>query len=251
MLIRPGKGAGKTGEGGLTARRDPLLLASIVAGATYLPAYWLLPHGPWLVAWKGAGVGLLALWARRSVPTREGVWIAAILLMGAIGDVLIDTVGLVSGAVAFLDGHVLATIFYLRHRRKEPLTRWAPIASARLTVIPVLAFSFPDDRTAAPGIALYALSLGAMAASAWMSRFPRNRVSLGALLFAVSDLLIFAKMGLLRDSIVASLLNWPLYFAGQALIAMGVVFTLKAELGNADPAPGKSVVRTPTPRTRR
>lgn len=251
MLIRPGKGAGKTGEGGLTARRDPLLLASIVAGATYLPAYWLLPHGPWLVAWKGAGVGLLALWARRSVPTREGVWIAAILLMGAIGDVLIDTVGLVSGAVAFLDGHVLATIFYLRHRRKEPLTRWAPIASARLTVIPVLAFSFPDDRTAAPGIALYALSLGAMAASAWMSRFPRNRVSLGALLFAVSDLLIFAKMGLLRDSIVASLLIWPLYFAGQALIAMGVVFTLKAELGNADPAPGKSVVRTPTPRTRR
>lgn len=212
----------------------PIFIAAIIAGVTYLPADWLLPHGPVVVAWKGAGVALLALWAWLSVRGREGVWITAILALGALGDVLLEVVGLTVGALAFLAGHVIATIFYLRHRRAGAFRDLGPIALARLIVIPALAFLLPDDRSVAPGIALYATGLGAMAASAWLSRFPRNRVAFGALLFAVSDLLIFARLGPLAGSWVPGLLVWPLYFAGQALIAGGVVATLALEARNED-----------------
>ena len=208
---------------GRTASPPLLLLAAIAAGTSYLPASWLLPHGPGIVAWKGLGVGLLALWAWRTLAAPDRYWVAGFLALGALGDVLIDATGLIAGALAFLAGHVVATVHYLRHRRAEPLHSWAPIALGRLVIIPVLAFSFPADRSAAPGVALYALGLAAMAASAWMSRFPRRRVSLGALLFAVSDLLIFARMGPLAGSIVPTLGIWPLYFAGQVLIATGIV----------------------------
>ena len=53
-------------------------------------------------------------------------------------------------------------------------------------------------------------------------------VALRALLFAVSDLLIFARLGPLAVSIVPTLLVWPLYVAGQAMIAYGVVRTERA-----------------------
>jgi uncharacterized membrane protein YhhN len=92
--------------------------------------------------------------------------------------------------------------------------------------VPVIAFLLPADRGAAPGIALYATGLGAMAASAWISRFPRYRIGLGAVMFVASDLLIFAKMGPLAGSLIPVFLIWPLYFAGQALIAWGAVTTL-------------------------
>jgi uncharacterized membrane protein YhhN len=95
-----------------------------------------------------------------------------------------------------------------------------------LVGVPLIAFLLPTDRAAAPGIALYATGLGAMAASAWISRFPRYRVGLGAVLFVASDLLIFAKMGPLASSPIPVFLIWPLYFAGQALIAWGAVTTL-------------------------
>jgi uncharacterized membrane protein YhhN len=65
--------------------------------------------------------------------------------------------------------------------------------------------------------------LGAMAATAWVSHFPRHWVGLGAVLFAVSDLLIFARTGPLAGSMLPQVLIWPLYFGGQVLIATGVV----------------------------
>lgn len=212
----------------LTLRDSPILLLAVIAGATYLPADWLLPHGPAIIAWKGAGVSLLALWAASRARGLDGWWIAAVLALGALGDVLIEVIGLTAGALAFLAGHVLATILYLRHRRAEPWAKAGPIALGRLLIIPVLAYLFPADRSAAPGIALYATGLGAMAASAWLSDFPRNRVSFGALLFAVSDLLIFARLGPLHGSWIPDLFVWPLYFVGQTLIAVGVVEALVA-----------------------
>jgi len=69
-------------------------------------------------------------------------------------------------------------------------------------------------------IALYAFGVSAMAACALMSRF--RLAALGASMFVVSDLLIFARLGPLAGSVVPHLLVWPLYFIGQALIAWDV-----------------------------
>jgi len=96
-----------------------------------------------------------------------------------------------------------------------------------LVLIPVIAFMLPTERAAAPGITLYSAGLAAMTAAAWTSSFPRYRVGLGAVMFAVSDLLIFSRMGPLAQSPLPDLLIWPLYYFGQFLICVGVVGELR------------------------
>ena len=54
-------------------------------------------------------------------------------------------------------------------------------------------------------------------------------VSIGAMLFLASDLFIFAGEGGVISKGVRMWLVWPLYFAGQALIAWGVVSMLSKE----------------------
>ncbi|MBB5718947.1 putative membrane protein YhhN [Stakelama sediminis] len=203
--------------------------AAIVAGASYSWAAWMDWSGPMVTVWKGLGVGLLALWAATQARSTDGVLITIALLLGATGDVLLDAVGLSVGALAFLAGHVVAIILYLRnHRRKlspsqRMLGRILPIATV------LIAVSLVWDAGMVMAVGIYAAALGIMASTAWMSRFPRYRVGIGAVLFVLSDLLIFSRAGLLADSYVPTLLVWPLYFAGQLMIATGVVETLAKE----------------------
>jgi uncharacterized membrane protein YhhN len=60
------------------------------------------------------------------------------------------------------------------------------------------------------------------------SRFPLAAV--GAALFALSDSLIFIRMGPLEGAQWADYTIWATYFAGQALIAWGVASKLKCEV---------------------
>jgi uncharacterized membrane protein YhhN len=199
-----------------------ILGAAIVAGASYCLAAWLGWHGPAVAMWKGAGVALLALWAATRAHGGDGWLLVAVMALGAIGDVLLDTVGLAAGALAFLLGHLVAILLYWRHRRGSlAMSQRIPgIVVAPLVVIVAAAM------TRQVGATVYAAVLGVMAAAAWTSAFPRYRVGIGATLFVASDLLIFSRAGPLAGSFVPTLLVWPLYFAGQALIATGVVATL-------------------------
>lgn len=213
---------GQNGMAGIgRGRADWLLVAALLGGASYWPAGQLLAAVPpaLIVAWKGLGVALLALWVLAAVPGRDGRWLAAVLALGALGDVLLDAVSLTVGAVAFLAGHLLAVPFYLRHRAAGAGRGRIVAVGALAMGIVALAASLPADRAAAPGIALYSSGLAAMAGAAALSRFPL--AARGALLFVISDLLIFAGLGPLAGSALASWLIWPLYFAGQALIAVG------------------------------
>lgn len=201
-----------------------LLLAALVAGWSYYATHWT-PVAPVIdVVWKGAGVGLLALWAAFSARSADGWLIAAALGLGALGDVLLETHGLTVGAIAFLAGHVVAATLYFRNRA-GPVWQAVVIAGA----VAGTSYMLPADRAAAPGIALYAAGLGAMFGTAAISRFPQTIVGLGAALFVFSDLLIFARLGPLAGSPLPGLLIWPTYFAGQALIAWGVVRSLRNE----------------------
>jgi hypothetical protein len=47
-------------------------------------------------------------------------------------------------------------------------------------------------------------------------------------LFVISDLLIFSRMGPLAGSAIPDLLVWPTYFGGQALIATAGVKALRS-----------------------
>jgi uncharacterized membrane protein YhhN len=202
-----------------------LLIPALLAGISFwFVGQHTIPTLPW-IAWKGAGVGLLAIWAAVNARGRDGWLITAVLALGTLGDVLLER-SQTGGALAFLAGHLTAILLYLLHRRSKPAPSQIALSVLLLLGVPLIAFLLPADRAAAPGIALYATGLGAMAASAWISRFPRYRVGLGAVLFVASDLLIFAKMGPLAGSLIPVLLIWPLYFAGQALVAWGAVTTL-------------------------
>ena len=75
----------------------------------------------------------------------------------------------------------------------------------------------------------YVLIAAIMASMAWISRFPRYRTGIGALLFVASDIAIIAGQAELLPVELRRVAVWPLYFAGQALIAWGVVTTLRSE----------------------
>lgn len=201
--------------------------AAIIAGASYFAAERLGFPNALMIMSKGSGVALLALWCARQARTVDGWLVTAVMAFGALGDMLIEW-RLEAGAAAFLIGHILAMLLYFRNRR--PRTSFSQRLLAAL-VVPASVFSAVTivPPAATTGVAIYAFFVGGMAASAWTSRFPRYRTGIGALMFLASDLLIFAHMGPLSGSSLPGLLIWPLYFAGQALIAYGVVRTLSTE----------------------
>jgi uncharacterized membrane protein YhhN len=198
-----------------------VLIASIIAGVSYVASWSLKLSLPADVVWKGAGVGLLAVHAGLKARSTDGWLLTAVMALGALGDVLLVTSGLTIGALAFLAGHVTAIALYARNRRSLS-TPSLLAAAAFIPVVVRIAFHLPADRAGAPGVALYATGLAAMASSAWLSRFPRDRVALGALMFLISDLLIFARGGLLPESFATGLAVWGLYYLGQLLICLGV-----------------------------
>jgi uncharacterized membrane protein YhhN len=206
--------------------KRPWLLASLFAGISF----WFVRDaglpGIQLMAWKGAGVALLAVYALLRHRGADANTIALVMALGALGDVLIE-LQLEYGAIAFLLGHLVAIWLYWRHRRAALSSSQKLAALALLVLTPVVAFLLPTDRSAAPLVAVYALGLGAMAAAAWTSSFSRYQVGIGAVLFVISDLLIFSRMGPLATSAIPGLLIWPLYYFGQFLICTGVVGELR------------------------
>lgn len=206
-----------------------VLWAALFGGISYV-AGWFLDIPPGLsTAWKGTGVGLLAVYAALNAKSLDGWLLAAVMAFGALGDVLLETHGLIVGALAFLAGHLTAIGLYLRNRRPDTAARHWAIAGLLFVVITGVAYLLPPDRAGAPGIALYASGLAAMTACAFVSRFPRTLVFAGALMFAVSDLLIFLRTGRPSlDVFPMGLAVWGLYFGGQVLIALGVTRTLAA-----------------------
>lgn len=200
----------------------PWLLASLIAGISYwfVAGSWI--PGLYLILWKGAGVGLLAVYAWRHHPVPDAHRIALVMALGALGDMILE-VDFTFGALAFLLGHLFAIALYLKHHRRV-MRRAERLATAGLLLaIPIASFAL----TGRPEVALYAFGLGGMTAAAYASDFPRSRVALGAAMFAVSDLLIFARMGPMAESAIPHLLVWPLYYFGQFLIAVGVIGKLR------------------------
>ena len=95
------------------------LALSLVFGLGYL---WLWDRSlapAAMIAAKGAGVGLLALAAALRARSADGWLLAALLTLGAAGDVLLE-IDLAAGAIAFAAGHIVAIALYLRNRRPAP-----------------------------------------------------------------------------------------------------------------------------------
>lgn len=206
------------------SEKRPFLLASIAAALAWfylrdapLPELYLLPV-------KGAAVGLLAAYAWLRHSGRDARLLAIALGLAALGDVVFQIAPAYSALVYFA-AHAVALNLYLNHRRESLASsqRWAVIGLLFLTPIVVLLLSPASDFAAG----LYGLALGAMAAAAWSSTFPRYRVGAGALLIMAANLLAIAGMGPLSGNPVPAVYAWPVYYLGQFLICVGIIRTLR------------------------
>lgn len=202
---------------------------ALAGGISFFVAVFLRLDGPAIWAWKTTGVGFLALWAAANARARDGWLIAAALGFGALGDYLLDAIGLEKGAVAFVIGHLITIALYLMNRRPQTTTSQRLLGWLAMPATLVIVWGMLSPQPGWWHAAVYSLFVAAMAAAAWMSRFPRYRTGIGAMLFLASDLFIFAGEGGVLSNDVTMWLVWPLYFGGQALIAWGVVSTLSAE----------------------
>jgi uncharacterized membrane protein YhhN len=205
--------------------KRPWLVASIVAAVAYYALRISTVPEIYLIPLKGAACALLALYALFQ-GGRESRWLAAMMAIAALGDMVLE-IDFGSGALLFFLYHVIAISLYLRHPREHPTPTQKAAAVAMLLLVPVLAWLLPADRAIAWPTGLYGLALGGMAACAWMSAFPRYRVGVGAVLFLASDLLLIAGEGPLMGQDLADALVWPLYYLGQFLITAGVVQILR------------------------
>ncbi len=212
---------------GLPLRFRVALGLAGLCGLAYLLLAPLL-DGPAQVLLKGSGVAMLAL-AAVQIRATGAAWLAAIMALGACGDMLLAMPGLfIAGAASFATGHAVAIAFYMRHRRQVT-------ATDRLIAGGLLVYGLVMPPLLTPagmpwGLAMvYAVLLTGMAASLWLSRFPRL-AALGALAFVVSDSILVLRMGggVLIDPMIDSALVWSSYFAGQWLITLGVARGLLA-----------------------
>jgi len=202
----------------------PWLLASLIAAISYYFVSDAQFGELYLILLKGAGVGLLAAYAARRASGVDGGLMALALALAALADMALELWFKIGGAL-FAASHVVAVVLYLRNLRPSTSPSQKLLAATLLIGAPVISYFLSND----PLIGVYAITLGAMAAAAWMSRFPRYRVGIGAVLFVVSDWLIFSGMGTFNLAPLPDLLIWPLYYGGMLMIATGVVQTLRAD----------------------
>lgn len=213
---------------GALIEHRPWLLASLIAATSYFFVSDGQVPGIYLMIWKGLGVGLLAAYAWQRGKGADGVLIALVLALCAAADMVLEF-SFLFGAALFGLGHVVAIALYLRNRRPASTASQKAAGLALLILTPAIAALITLPRENWEMATGYAVLLGAMAAGAWTSRFPRYRVGTGAVLFVISDLVIFAREADKLDPALAGWLIWPLYYAGQFMIATGVVQTLRHE----------------------
>ncbi len=203
------------------AHKRPWLLFSLLFGITYPFAAILNVPGIGVMIWKMGGLAFLVPYALRRHHSGEFAMLAGVLALCAIGDGLTEY-SLELGAWAFGAAHILAMWLYSRHRRVKPVFSQTLLAIALLLLTPVIAYFFAGAMAA-----LYAVLLGAMAAMAWSSNFPRYRVGIGAVLFVASDLVLFAREGgVIGANSISAMVIWYSYYCGMVMIATGVVQTL-------------------------
>ncbi|WP_397581340.1 lysoplasmalogenase [Sphingorhabdus sp.] len=209
------------------AHKRPYLFGSLIAGISF-PATWLflpIEGGLYAILWKMAAVGLLVPFALRRHHEGEFILLAIMLGFYTLGDGLIE-LSMVAGALAFAVGHLVAMLIYFRHRRVSPVFSQKLLAVTIFVATPIIAFVLPPTQDEGIQVAAYSVILAAMAAMAWNSNFPRYRVGLGAILFVISDLLIFAELGPLAGTTITGIAIWYLYYLGVLMIAVGVAQTL-------------------------
>ena len=232
----------------------------VAAGAALATAYLALALSgaaePLAVAVKAAAVAPLVLAAvvaaresRRRGSGEPGAGRLAVgLACHLAGDVLIETAPLPAAMAAFLAGHLVYLSLLLRWRQPwwwQP--GWRRVLAVALVVDAgaLVALVVPRAGELAIPVVVYALALLLMALAATFAAAPA-RLAAGAALFVLSDSLLAVDL-FVRPLAADTLLVWPTYWLGQALMATAMLQQL-AEGGARRPrraGAAPSVVQAP------
>ena len=203
------------------AHKRPWLAASLLFGLTFPFAGHLPVPGLAAMVWKMAAVGCLVPYMLRRHHDGHFALASAFLALYALADGVLEQ-SVVWGGTIFALGHITAIVLHLRHRRPMMAPTQMALALVLLIATPLIVWSLLNDAQTT----LYGAVVGAMAAAAWSSNFPRYRVGMGAVLFVISDLILVAQMGPLMGWAGEGFVVWYLYYAGVLLIATGIAQTL-------------------------
>lgn len=207
----------------ISARRSPLFALAVLAAAGWWATLFVDGVPGWVVGVKALAVlplAALALAHRSEAGTLLGV----ALLVHSCGDLLLEVAPFLVAVAAFGIGHLLYTVMFARSRRS-----WDGVAGGAKLALGTLALALglllPTILAAAPSelrlpVGVYALVLGTMAALAQVTGRGQPWIAAGALAYFASDALL--GLHLFGGSIPAGrALVWPLYWGGQAAIALG------------------------------
>ncbi len=206
--------------------RRPWLLASLIAAF----AYYLLKDatfpGVYLFLIQAASLVLLTVYALLRHSGGDARSVAGFMGLSGLGVVAVE-LDFYIGSVILVLALALGIGLFVKYRRENLESTQKAAAVALLLLTPLICWRLPVERTDALTFGIFGLALGAMAASAWASRFPRYRVGLGALLVVAAGIITIARAGPLLNSDWPGLAGWPLYYLGHFLICTGVIQTLR------------------------
>jgi len=198
-----------------------LYIVAIALGVAFLV---LLPWHPYPFSFvlKPAGILVLALLAAMS-EVRYAKGLALGLVFGAGGDILLDFELFVPGLVSFLISHLVYICLFVLIIKDAGETRKG-VVPWLIGLVAVsgalLYFLFPSLGDMAVPVVAYFSVITIMAGTSLLAPFNSVRLSVGAVLFVISD----AVIGINKfngDLWAADQIIWITYFAAQYCIMTG------------------------------
>lgn len=202
-------------------------------GAALALAFPLLGTGGWAASAAKTG-SVLTLAAAAALAGGPGLLVLA-LGLSALGDLALSRPGermFLGGVAAFGAAHVVYTVLFLGlSGRLDPFAfdalRWAGLGVLVLLLGIGAAVIVPRAGALLGPVAVYVGLIGAMALAALHLAPGLWLAVAGAALFVVSDLCLALERFVLapggRAARLCGAVVWPLYWLGQAAIALGVL----------------------------
>ena len=193
---------------------------------TELTGHWVLQP-----LFKASMALLLALAAAAHPIVRQRRWLAAALVLSAVGDWVLAlpwwTQSFVVGLASFLLAHLcfLAALYPLASISPRSRGRLAAVGVMCSSTVALLVWFWPrlgPDGLTVP-VTVYMVVLGAMVAAALLARLPTIWTAVGAVCFAGSDAMIGIGRFVLGNEALAVPVWWS-YAAAQILMTAGFFF---------------------------
>jgi uncharacterized membrane protein YhhN len=211
-------------------KRNTIVLAAIAFSILFIVLITLAVEFPGRWAVKALPIWLLAYECLRSAQTRLGKTVGVGLLLGSVGDVLLDIDPaelFVFGLGAFLLSHLAYIIAMLYRIKKPSLTHIGAIVLLCIIAGEILWHLYPKLGELLIPVAVYVLVIATMASVA-MVRYRNGNalLLLGALVFMASDTLIaINKFDFNGQLEWAGRFIMATYYLAQFLICFGALET--------------------------